>query len=282
MINFQDDLQLLAQEAVDENTSGDRLEEIATKSVEFSRLVASNSSTPPHLLAALANNRDIIIQENVTTNPNTPTDVLVKLGRNYPRALFANPILSLLILENPNFLYEIQHQTLVIFLKYQVEKAEFEFKSKSESYSQQITIPEFCLEILAKHPNALIRALVAKHPHTPINIIEELAQDDINSRYLVRENVARNPNAPISLLNQFAKHPAWQLRAGVARNANAPVELMEILAEDTDRFVRKGIAENTNTPIHLLEKLAKDKHSYVRYCVKNNPSTPVAISKQIF
>jgi hypothetical protein len=268
MTNFQNDLQFLAQEAVDENTSGDRLKEIAAKNIELARLVASNSSTPPALLVTLANNRDILIQENVTANPNTPTDTLLKFGSYYPGALFANPILSLLILENPNFLYEIQHHTLLSFLRYQVEKEKYQIIIEG-SYTH-IKIPEFCLEILAKHPNTLIRAIVAKHPYTPINIIEEFAEDDINNHYLITENVARNPNTPLSILNKFAKHPAWQLRGGVARNPNAPLELLEILAKDTDRFVRRGVAENINAPIHLLKKLTQDKNSYVSYSAKDN------------
>jgi hypothetical protein len=280
MTNSQSNVQSLAQEAIDENTTGARLKEIAGKSTELARLVASNHTTPPELLSELANHSDFLVREHVTANPNTSFALLKNLASHHSRAFFANPITPLLLLENPNFLYEIEESTLIYFLYYETEKQKYELIIDSP-YSQ-VTIPTFFLERLVKHPKKNILALIAKHPQTPINIIEELAkeQDDKNY-YQIRENVGLNPNTPIAIIRQFAEHPAWQIRGGVARNHSTPVELLEILAKDKDRFVRKGVAENSKSPIYLLEALAQDKDYHVRYCVKKNPNTPVAISTQI-
>jgi hypothetical protein len=86
-----------AQEVMDENTPSERLQELA-------QLVATNPAAPPELLEKLSESQDTIILQSVTANPNTPTEVLWKLGEKFPGELLTNPIFSLLLLENLDFI----------------------------------------------------------------------------------------------------------------------------------------------------------------------------------
>ena len=74
----------LKQEAENENTSGDRLAELAQISTELARVVAKNPNTPSEVLRSLSESDDTATRQNVAGNPNTPTNVLWKLGEEFP------------------------------------------------------------------------------------------------------------------------------------------------------------------------------------------------------
>lgn len=105
------------EEAENENTSQVRLEELARTSLELARIVAKNSNASTDLLSGLALSSDEITRKGVVSNPNTASDVLLKLGELFPRQLLDNPIFPLLILENPNLPENIPVATLRSLLK---------------------------------------------------------------------------------------------------------------------------------------------------------------------
>lgn len=68
---------------------------------QYKQLAASPDTSPEQLreLAAISSKS---ISFRVAANPNTPIDVLWKLGTKFPKQLLENPVLPLLLLENPN------------------------------------------------------------------------------------------------------------------------------------------------------------------------------------
>ncbi len=107
---------------------------------------------------------------------------------------------------------------------------------------------------LSKVPDMGSRWAVAKNPHTPTEILERLAKDEVN---LVRALVATNPNTPIECLYSFFEDEKI-VRDGISGNPKAPVELLDKLAEDRDKLVRLRVAENPATSKETLEKLQND------------------------
>ncbi len=107
---------------------------------------------------------------------------------------------------------------------------------------------------LSKVPDMGSRWAVAKNPHTPREILEKLAKDEIN---LVRALVATNPNTPIECLERFMEDEKI-VRDGISGNPNAPANILEELAKDSDKLVRLRVAENPATPKEVLEVLAND------------------------
>ncbi|MBA3923243.1 MAG: hypothetical protein H0X31_16740 [Nostocaceae cyanobacterium] len=80
------------QQASDENTPSDRLWVLAKQSMELGRLVAKNPSADPELLRELVSSNDKAICEEVVSNPNTPTDVLLSLAELFPQQFLSNPV----------------------------------------------------------------------------------------------------------------------------------------------------------------------------------------------
>lgn len=104
-------------EAISITTSPERLTELVDTSIELARAVATNPSTPSDLLQKLSKYDDLETRRNVTLNPNTSTDILFKLAQYFPEEFLNNPILGLLLLENPNLLQTIPADTFLELLK---------------------------------------------------------------------------------------------------------------------------------------------------------------------
>ena len=97
----------LEEEARSQDASQERLRELAALNGDLAEIVASNVSAPPELLTELANHESKVVRKAVTSNPNTPTETLFKLGEYFPQEFLNNPVFELLILENSNFLNNI-------------------------------------------------------------------------------------------------------------------------------------------------------------------------------
>ena len=64
--------------------------------------IASAEDTPADVLIQLSEDPAKEVRNAVASNPNTLTEILVKLGKEFPEAITANPIFNLLFLEDPN------------------------------------------------------------------------------------------------------------------------------------------------------------------------------------
>jgi hypothetical protein len=253
---------LLKCEAANQNTSSDRLAELASLTTALARIVAQNLSATPELLKKLGAMRDVKTRLYVTANPNTPAHVLLKLGRSFPEQLLRNPRFSLLLLEKPNllpdFLDEMPLNTLQELLKLE-------------------GLPVRVLEKFAKHQDVWVRAAIAFNSNTPVTLLEELASD----REAVRQSVAHNPNTPRSILEELAKDINWLVRQAVASNSNTPGSTLEELSWDNQWHIRVAVASNPNTPTQILENFRWDNDRGMRQALAQNPSTPAQILEQL-
>jgi uncharacterized protein YjbI with pentapeptide repeats len=86
---------------------------------------ANNSGTSPERLYEIYSNyTEPEISSALVSNPNTPPDVLLKLGKDFPRELLANPVFDLMLLENRNLLADMPGETLISLLRLpEIEKS---------------------------------------------------------------------------------------------------------------------------------------------------------------
>src|SRR5919199_51525 len=265
MDNLPRELLSLQEEAANELTSSDRLYELTKVSTELSRQVALNPSTLPELLQKLANSSDATSRLHVAANPNTPTDVLLNLGNEFPEAVLENPIFSLLLLENPNLVDEIPLSTLRSLLKCE-------------------TVPVSLLEQAANNIDMEVQLAVATNVQTPQTVLAKLMHnyygevsnaaqlhvtlagemtsgwheaalkaikttDFTFSPYLDTdfkpeqciEQLENRGLVPKFVIKQLAKHEHKSIRQLIARNPNLPVLLLEQLAQDGDKQVRRNV-----------------------------------------
>lgn len=110
------------------------------------------------------------------------------------------------------------------------------------------------LEELSTVDDMGARWAVAKNHFTSINILERLANDEIN---LVRALVATNPNTPVAILNKLFSDEKI-VRDGLSGNANTPLRLLKVLANDSDKMVRLRVVDNPSASRELLTSMLED------------------------
>ncbi len=108
----------LGTEVVD-NPSSDlaALSAQAGISAKADRAIAMHAHASPELLERLAASSDRQTLRNVVLNPQTPTAILLKLAPTFPGEFFLNPVFDLLLMENPNLLFELPIAVMKNILK---------------------------------------------------------------------------------------------------------------------------------------------------------------------
>ena len=175
---------------------------------------AVDPTATPERLTELADAPDPAVRRAVASNPNTPLPVLYALAVEFAAEVLANPVLPLLMLEDPNLLVRAPAATVLALLR-----------------SDSITAP--MLAQAAVHPDHDVQRAVASHPMTPGAILERLAR--IQFRY---EEVAANPAAPAALLEYLAGHSWVDVRREVVSNPSLLSDALQRLLEDEDVLVR--------------------------------------------
>jgi len=254
------------QQASDENTPSVSLWVLAKQSIELGRLVAKNPSADPELLRELVSSNDKTICEEVVSNPNTPTDVLLSLAELFPQQFLLNPVFPLLLLENPNLPIEISYWTLLKLL-------------------EQDEVPELFLANAATHRNTEILYAIARHRKTPETVLEQIA---IRNKYDVRLGlcIAKRRDVTERILLKLAEHKSARLPLYLAKHPKTPSSVLEKLADnkDLDWHVRikiqKAIARNSQTSLSVLEKLAGE-HIKVKQAVARRRHLPISLIVQL-
>jgi hypothetical protein len=149
-----------------------------------------------------------------------------------------------------------------IYESYKDEKAvvaqvAMNLSQKSSVYDISVGKSEtmtYLLTELANSEDMTVRWAVAKNHHTPIDVLDKLAVDEIN---LVRALCATNPNTPTKHFDSFF-HDEKIVRDGISGNINTPVKLLKILANDQDKMVRLRVADNPSCTQEILQKLVDD------------------------
>ncbi|MDZ8030455.1 hypothetical protein [Nostoc sp. DedSLP04] len=157
------------------------------------------------------------VHEAVAKNPNTPTEVLLKLGKEFPDAITANPIFNLLLLENPE-----SH-----FVRL--------------SLARSTTTSESAIAQLSKIEDEEILLAVARNPKTSLEILEELVEnpplfcDDENADESDFDGlftaIVQNPNTSESLLLQLAECGSSYVKMAIAENPKTPLSLLNTFAD---------------------------------------------------
>lgn len=110
------------------------------------------------------------------------------------------------------------------------------------------------------------RWAVAKNPHTPSDVLVQLASDEIN---LVRALVATNPATPPLILEKFFSDEKI-VRDGLSGNPATPSKILKILVNDADKMVRMRLAENSGADKNIVKELLNDSDLNVAKAAQAN------------
>lgn len=247
------------------------------------------------------------VYQLVAKNPNAPTDTLLMLGFLLPADFIQNPILPLLILENPNFIdknYNTQiaiachPETPVNILKYLMESGRpGVLKYIAQNPNTPVEFLEKMAEEAIRKPITLDETPegIAKNPKTPAHILEKLAvymnnikidpiwftENSEECQFNLAIALAEHPNTSAYIWEQLVSSQNPSIRQYLVKYYNLPVTLLERLAKDSNKYVRLAIAEKTTNPHHIIRQLAQDKDRQVKEAVVNNSSTPILLLDEL-
>jgi hypothetical protein len=209
-------------------------------SVEARLTIARNNAATADELRSLAKDGDRAVRAATAGNPNTPTEVLLKLGEEFPDEITANPIFNILLLEDP----ENQFVRL--------------------SLARSSTTSEETIARLAEMVDEEILCAVAQNLKTPLWILEQLIENPPQfSEYSEPEDldrlficIAENPNTTASLLLKLSEYGSYA-NYTIAQNPNTPIELLEKFSNLNIVGMWNALLKNPLLPAGILEKLEK-------------------------
>lgn len=287
------------QEAANEDTSQQRLQELARVSTELARIVAKNPNADPNLLRELAASLDETTRKEVIANPNIPIDLLWKLGEEFPEQLLDNFVFSLLLLENPNLPADMPAATLASLLKIDA-------------------VPESFLELATSHTDEEVLLVVAMKPNTPKRILKKLTHYGTEVAEAAKLHVkwagemsegwdeaALAAMKPTYLeRNSKVEAQLWGVGAisekllpvlhgkvlcAIAQNPETPEHILKVLLQVCDGYyygyysgsrLSDALAQNPQCPFSILEPLIKSESNEFGVLAAGNPNTPFALLQQ--
>jgi hypothetical protein len=250
--------------------------------MEDQRLLASNPETAPGCLRELSYHSDPLIAGTVAQNPNTPTDSLRTLIRDYPHEICTNPILPIILLEYPFWLCSIEPEDFVCILN-NPEVPEILLEALQDSC---LTTKQY---LVRKHPEVLLLHLQklrfdqqlylakSRRGKRSIHLLKKLANNtvpDANWHIRICQAVARNPGTPEQLLSQLADSPYKAVRVNVARHQHLTKLLLIKLAIDPYSKVQQTLLANTNIQPNLLAELKTHPDLKISQFAQQHPNTP--------
>jgi hypothetical protein len=195
---------ILKQEAALETTSVSRLKELAEIDINLARIVAKNSMTSSELLQQLASSSDKFVLEAVTSNPNTPPEVLLELGKRFTKKFIENPCLPLMLLENPNLFKQLPLKTINKILSNE-------------------NAPDFLLKWASNQDNPDVLFALLKNTH----IYGEILADVVNFYFSIKGNGIR--------YSEYKKnHNYNDVLLALVNHPETPAESLEKLANLSD------------------------------------------------
>jgi len=284
--------------ANDQGTSADVLMQLLDKSDAINRLLAKHTNASSELLEKLSHSSDSATRKAVTSNPNTPTVVYIKLGQQFPKEFLTNPVLDLLILENPNLLQEFSDNLLVQLVRKQECPEEFLIWASSHP-SERV---QLAVTMNSKAPPKALSSLgMSKHKRVKGAIAQTQGLNVINDpevtfRTAVEERLGslELEEVKVAWANKDIGLPQWPFLPfsfrmemakvdilGIASNHRIPLECLGKLSEINDPYIRIGVIKNRKTPIALIKKLQKDEALIVRQAIAKDSKTPVDVLESL-
>lgn len=266
----------LKQKALDPNTSAEELNQIAGTNNQLARLVAINPNANGGLLARLFKTGDRETLRSVAANPNTPAKLLFTLAHRFPQEFFANPVVDLLPLENPDFIRGVPYFELLRLLQCPQIPLWFLTAASGRTDGRVLCAvashPQATEEILSKliaTQNSSVCLQLALRDNLSSDLLRQLTKVKAKGYYSreltkkIRLAILQHPNNDLDILQQLASDIEYTVRiaarCAIASHPQTNMATIKKLAFDAEPSVKKAVAYRQDLPIELVREMAKDR-----------------------
>jgi hypothetical protein len=234
-------------EASSTDTSPERLAELAEHSNALALVVAvaKNPSARPAILTLLATHSDEGVASAVAQNPNTPIESLLYLAPKHPQAFQDNPLLPLLLLEDPGLFKRFSVGVVLSLLK-----APYPYPA--------------LLEYAANLTDSACRKVAAMKLKDPALLKHLLSDSDKEIATAAMQNAA----LPEALFQRFED----------VRNETSKASDAELLSlARLGLWPRVLIVSAKKTPLSVVELLLEHSHPEVCLAALSRPKLPFSM-----
>lgn len=248
----EDNLQVCVKIALDPNTPPDILEILAydkrgtqnDPTPRISLAVARNPQTPLSVIEAMSQCSDTYYSTAYIANPRTPPELLLQLAQH------SNPKIRTVVAAHPNT------PTEVLVALYQEQNRDI-----SLAIARNPQTPLWILEAYSNFQDLNFLAHLCDNPRIEWSMLEKIYRQ-ANNYYLVNQKLANHPHTPPEILDQLANFPEHEtVKKGVANNPNTWPSTLEKLSRDI--YVSSQVINNPRLPISALNHLSKHSLKYV-------------------
>lgn len=225
---------------------------------------AKNVRTPRKRLVALASHRDANVRCAVASNPNTPSQVLLRMAVHFPKEVWENPVLDLLFFDNPNLMLEMHPH------------------SRHRLLGSKDAWPEW-LYWAARQQDLDILLALCRNPATPLPILESLQQHPdpkVSQAATLHRHYPQSPGLQAALHQVPTEADSAALFEMLLLNM-VPLWLWERIAQAPDPALREALARHPQTPPHVLAILMVDEHQEVRQAALEHPNSPTTTREEV-
>jgi hypothetical protein len=264
--------------------------------IQESRQLAIDENTAPNILRQLADSTDLLTRKNIVINPNIPPDVLSKLAVEFPKEVFDNPAIDLLLLETPDLFSGTLTNVFCSLLKREVPERMIEYAANSMDERLKLSllmnpqIPPEIFKQLSQSKSYQVQETTALHcnliDNNLTNNYQEFVQAKIQQEIL---KVDKNNKEILRIINDFIKlyehipNPiAHYLKGGtpyLKDYSHLSYSEIEKIADSRNWQELELLGRNPNTPISILERMFANGNAYLY--IANNPNLTIELIRKL-
>jgi hypothetical protein len=235
--------------------------------------LAKDPSTPALILAKLAKKKPKLAAL-VAKNPNITKAALFQLGAKHPKEFLQNPMVPLLVLEDPPFWGGLPSGLLLSLLRTP--------NAPIEKISEALVSKRKFLSLSTK-----LELAFASHPKTSVDFLIQLA-GSFDAK--VQARAARNPKLPQTLAKIAGAKQHLVGRKQYLMTRDPPLldhDIVTLTNEEIEFAIQQGewfcrtLAQLANTPAHILQKLLHNESYTVTIHAAENSNTPIEALREL-
>lgn len=200
---------------------------------EFDREIAQRGDLDEVDLLRLSSSKDEATRHHIALNPNTPSEILLKLAPEFPRAFYKNPAFDWLLLENPDLLFKMKQGVLKHILSLR-------------------DCPNSLLLWAARNGSGSEKLAVVRRFEVDVELLETIASGESCKAATIA--IAKNLSSTVEQLEGICGHDESADRL-LAVHPNANANLLTKLSHSRDEIVRKNVLVHKNTSQLTLQQM---------------------------
>ena len=209
------------------------IESLLGRFPEFDREIARSEELDEAEASRLAQSPDEGTRKRIAANPATSSELIFKLGTEFPREFFKNPSFDWLLLEQPEFLFQLHNGVLRGIL-------------------DVVDCPESFIEWAARNGSDTEKLAVARRDHVSPEILQIIASTS-KGRVAAIATARNESSTPEALLGVCGIDDAADRL--IAVHPNASLDVFKKLAVSRDELVRKRLRDNPKISPEVIQKL---------------------------